>query len=1158
ITTSTHSIPGVIVPSKEFVLISKQQKVVAATGYNVGYTTGQTVSDAAFTTTATGSTDTGFNAAIAYNGTSPVSGTSPEQAFMSFTYSGITLSVTGRRASFSQYLSTRAGAIGHFYLLMHIQDNREVEDKGIWLPLAFTVGNASSHAPVATVTAPNSLTSQTAVSTFPTADGAPGDSFYFAPMAINYSGSHVVGKYRTADSSGNNTGELTNVGLQPLAIDGDNFATVNGLKTWNGGYLNEFLTLSATPEQIVKSITGTGVTGYGSAWENQYIKAETIPIYIEKSMFPTATYSGGRIVVGSGSNVNGYVFTSLTQASDDSNYYTINGLKITLKSATMNRYIYAQASVTDVTNKSVGGIKIAIRVKNTALGVYGADSGDVVTFGNTTRDSVYSTYEYPENGTPTITYKIPLDGAVVITPYDFAYDYDMRTAGASSAGGFTLNGYSGWYDSATGTLNAGTTGSGVTFNGLIRGGSYNSNALNFLNSIQSTTTVAKVSNTTAGTASNSATTDNAAVYRDKLFFERTSSGSDAYTYNPTTFNDISVGMSNTTNFVNVYRGSNVRIGDAAYPIDFVMIAALSRTTQPSVIDLVIRDRYGSGSSDGESSAAVRIIIEVVNTKPAIKDEYRFEEISVKPISSGNTVVTPDTRLLYANGNGTMDGLMTDLDNDDSEFIVQNGVLIVNKLFINNYNSNSLVDADDEAIDNLYFDSFEGLHSKYTVHNGLLLTSYLTAELISRSELMVSALSSTKAIEGGVYVAFFVTDKNGGTSLGYVRIEVVNTAPVLNESDEDGFDGENPLWRIESTSDGDIMRSRYIVGSELAKDKLKIEKGALDIDIKLIALDEDGLHSKVMLSQVTSATSGTGEIVYTYINLNRTQDLRTALNVAVPSIGTDASNFNENASAVKVFDTLPNQAGAPFGYNTEIHFWLGDAESGTWYERDDLIDAIVGGTVQLDDCFDSDGRFIIADWALLLHATRGFQDNEDAGILFSLRDQAELGGDTAGLKTAYHSDRNNKNAAGELDNRAAVNGRLIVTVYQHISQTGIRSINEYLGQNNNYYTVEYTPAGTETPVRFISTYDGNTASTYDTAQSSLYFTETSDDNDNKKTVLSTQDGTLIKSREAGTADNTLAGTNSGAVYEGTGEVEGAFRYSDTIEIPAALDTGSAAI
>ncbi|MDE6201314.1 MAG: hypothetical protein K2M47_05515 [Clostridiales bacterium] len=1110
ISSSTHTITGVSVPANEFVLIDRQQKVVAATGYNIGYTTGATVSGDPFTTTATGTTTTGFNANIAYNATSPVSGTIREQAFMSFTYANDVLTVTGLRASYSQYSQSRTGAIGHFYLLLHISDKRETADNGIWLPLAFTVGNSNttSHTPVATVTSPSSVTSQTAVSTFPTADGAVGDSFYFAPMAINYSGSHVVGQYKAEDANGENTGALTSTGLQPLAIDGDNFSTANGLATWgNGKKLNELLRLTTTPEQIVKSVSEVGVTNSNGVWENYYIKAQTIPIYISRSYFATAAYGGGRVVVGSGTNGNGYYFVNLPVASDNTAYYTIDGLKITLKSATMNRYVYATAGVNDVTSNAVSTINIAIRVKNTPLQTYKDDSGKIATFGNPERDSAYSTYSYAANGdTPTFTYKIPLGGTVMVTPYDLAYDYNMGVVGVNEVtGGFTLNGYSGRYNSSTGLF---TTGSNAAadgnkqFTGMFAS-SYNAAASTFLSSTNKTTLVKKVSNTASGTASNTATTANANMVIDKLYFERTTGGSDAYTYNPTTFNNVSASKANTANFVDVDFGTNVKIGGTTYAVDFMMLTALNRTTQPAVVDLVVRDRYGSNSSDGSSSFTVRIVIEVVNTKPNIKNPAYYKELSVKPIVSGQTVVTPDIAVLYANGNGSETGLMEDHDRDVPEYMMASGIAVVNKSFVDGYNTNNLTTADGTAIDILTFDSFDGLADKYTANGTLSLTNYVTAEILSRRELSVSAVSSTKAIVGGVYVAFFVTDNSGGTSLGYVQIEVINTVPVLNESETNGFDAQNPMWNIESTSDGDIMRSRYIVGSQTAADSLKTAKGALDIDIKLIAVDEDGLHNKVVLSQCTNITNESGNAVFSYIN--KTAD---AFDAAVPSIGFDASTFNGTPSAVKVFTRTgtTTAGGVPTGYTAELNFLVNN----TWYTRTQLVNALSGGTISSDTCFDNSGRFIIADWALLLHAQFGFESNEDVGVRFSLRDQAELGGDTAGAATAFNSNR----SAGNV----VVNGRLLITVYQHISKTGIRSINEYLGQNNDYYTVEYTTAGTTpTTTRYISTYDGNT-----------------------------DDGSLANK------------ATSGAVYTATsGDVAGAFKYSDTIEVPSAIATGHTA-
>ncbi|MDE5592363.1 MAG: hypothetical protein K2I75_00240 [Clostridiales bacterium] len=436
--------------------------------------------------------------------------------------------------------------------------------------------------------------------------------------------------------------------------------------------------------------------------------------------------------------------------------------------------------------------------------------------------------------------------------------------------------------------------------------------------------------------------------------------------------------------------------------------------------------------------------------------------------------------------------------------------MVNKTFINDYNANNLTTAGGTAIDNLTFSTFDGLADKYTTNGSLPLTSYVNAEILSRRELSVSAVSSTKAIAGGVYVAFFATDNNGGVSLGYVQVEVINTLPVLNEAEENGFDAQNPMWSIESTSDGDIMRRRYIVGSQAAAESLKADKAALDIDIKLIAVDEDGLHDKVILSQCTNVTNEGGNAVFSYINKSAATT-REAFNTAVPSIGFDASAFNGTPSAVKVFRRVgtTTSGGAPAGFNAELNFLI----SGTWYTRTELINALVDGTVSPDTCFDGSGRFIVADWALLLHATSGFESNEDVGVRFSLRDQAELGGDTAGVNTAYTSSRPANTTVGN----AVVNGRLLITVYEHISKTGIRSINEYLGQNNDYYTVEYTTVSPATTTRYISTYDGNTA-----------------------------DGTLANK------------ATSGAVYTAaSGTVAGAFKYLDTIEVPAAIASGHTA-
>ncbi|MCX4314706.1 MAG: hypothetical protein OSJ83_12760, partial [Clostridia bacterium] len=94
-----------------------------------------------------------------------------------------------------------------------------------------------------------------------------------------------------------------------------------------------------------------------------------------------------------------------------------------------------------------------------------------------------------------------------------------------------------------------------------------------------------------------------------------------------------------------------------------------------------------------------------------------------------------------------------------------------------------------------FDDIRNNHPEYLTDDGTTsgrpLTEYITATLANRL-ITVGALNSTKNIESGVYVYFFVTDGNqNGEALGYKQIEVLNTSPEVNNSSTDGFDKDEP-------------------------------------------------------------------------------------------------------------------------------------------------------------------------------------------------------------------------------------------------------------------------------------------------------------------------------------------------------------------------------
>ncbi|MDE6401010.1 MAG: hypothetical protein K2L54_00175, partial [Clostridiales bacterium] len=1151
VTASTHKITNVIVPSHEFMQLDRYGNVVTVASpntsyYNIGSKTGTTLTD--------GMSDraTGFDEAIAYNATKGGTDTSNE-AFMRFTYSGITLNAVGLRSSFSQYSSSRAsGAPGHFYLLLQIQDLREPSDSGIWLPIAFTVGKELSYTPVATITAPNSgtcssnLTGQSASALYPTAAGDTGDTFYFAPMAINYNGSHVVGQYKAEDAQGENTGALTNDRLQPLAIDGDSFSTSNGL-TGRGAKLNELLTIpsSFTLETFVKSVSSAGYAFADGVAENIYFKAQFIPIYIEKTYFADDPYLDGRVVVNASSTVSGMGFNYLTLTADG-NYYVVNGIKITLKSATMNRYFYANVAISDSSGKSVtNGVNIAIRVTNRTPDVI-SDPDRIAVYESADNAAASSTYEYdPDNQdnpvtTPTFTYKIPLGSKFIVTPYDFAFDPDMLTVHGEQAmlpaHGFTLNGLTARFDESTGTLStsAAASSDNIAFDGLFDKSVYSADYLaRFAARLhEESNVVGNVSNTASGTAASSAFSANQTVKYDKLFFTRTSDSSDPYSFDPTT-TDFIINKSNTDSYITVKQGTNVQIGSVDFGMDFVMFIADTRTTRPAIVELTVRDRYGDASTDGGTLIPVRIIIEVVNTSPKVKDASRYEELAVSPINSDGGIQYSEA-LFSANGNKGANGLMTDPDDDTPEFITSRGTFLAN--------TNTL------AKDYANISSFTEIPVEFSTDDGTPsgrpLSSYVSASLISRFELSVTALSSTKALENGVYVYFFVSDGNGGSALGFVRIEVVNSAPVRNASSDNGFNAKDPLWAIETTSLADIARNRYIVGSTATAEKLKAARGATDADIKLISTDYDGLHNSTVLAPVKVETVDNKEVksnVNLTVPADKTQAIaRATFEKAVPDVAVSVGfSSATDPVAVTVFSAEKTDGGFK---NTAIlpesQFYAGFLflVNGKWVDRNALLDELAGKTIsQVSDFFDEQGRWILSDWALHLQAARGFKNR--LGITMSVRDSAELGGDTAGLDTAFASDRKGN---------CAVNGRLETTVYQSVMSTGIRTKDEYSAYNG-YYVVEHSLNGVQSA--YVPTFDNDKNSVY-TADDNV--TNITYNTVGGKNILVTDGSgtTTIKTRGVGDPDNTFAGTNAGEAYSATKDYSnsGAYKYPSVIEIP----------
>lgn len=1123
ITASTHSIKEVKVPANEFVQLDKYSNVVSTVqksgaAANVSYYNVKGTLTGANTSGMSGVT-TGFDPKIASTSVT-------NEAFVKYSFTGITLTLTGIRPSYSLYKSDRIGKgaytggtmaspsgaatvqnPGHFYLLVRIQDNNDTSDAGIWRPVAVTVGGtAYNAAPVNTGTSTGSVSLQGTVSTMPNADGdiTTNKDFYFAPMAVNVNGTqYVIGS--------NVKGSAPTVNLQPLALDADNFSTTNGLSSWSGK-LNEFLVLNSTAAQVVQSIN--------SSDGGKYIEASLFDLYVPSSYF------GGRVRVGSGSD-SGVKYISLTDAGDG--YYSFKGLKITLKNSTLNRYFQASVSVKDASNSSMTAY-IAIRAKNSAITANTADK--VATY--TLNEDAYSTYE--NSGTPTLKYRVPLNSRFFVTPYDIISDYNMsRESGSNVFTPFTLNGMSGSLTGSTFTV-GGTSGTEMIsplFNtadtASYRDAAYKTNIKNMLAAVNGTTAISRLSN--GKTFATSAAAGNA--YHDRLFFARsgdpTGSSADPFTYNPTG-TGFAVSTSSLNGYINVVQGNTVNIDGNNYALDFLFFKAVTRTVQPGTVTLTVRDRSGN-SVDGNSTLTVRIEIEVVNTAPVVRDPSAVE----LKAGTDDGVIVNSVADIYINN------VMFDADGDTLYLIMNRGLMVAN--------TDGITVADlKDASGNISFDNVDPSRLS-DAYGNVLTNGYLTAQMLSANAFTVRALGSTKNIQGGVFVYFFVTDNRGGETLGYKQIEVVNTSPTLNKG-EDGFDGRGNLWNIDVARAYDITRDRYIVGSEEAKRLLKANHAAVDADIKSIATDADAL-SGVLLSP----RSGDD-----YVRLDTSAPDYSA---AVPnySVATSFSGRLNPATSVLLFSkhgTHDPVASIPSDYFVDIWFFV----NGATYTRAELITALQNDTAGVRaECFDAEGRWILTDFAVRLRATQGMESGVNIGVTLSIADEPKFGGDTAGLSTAYASAR--KNSDGTL-RREAVNGRVSFTVYEHIGQTGIITKDDFAAYDD-YYVVDVPTGSTgdgdnkvTTYKQYVTTYDGDTTTVYPAGQPTLYYAIV----DGKYVLSSTgNDDTRIKAGE-GAADGTKAGVHSGTPYASwsgvtldTAHGESAYRYPDTIIVPS-TKTGSA--
>lgn len=1206
IDSTTHRILNVVVPTAEFVMLNQYGEVIptiAADGksyYNLlrpniadngngtvsltpNYPDKSILTDAlgsGMLTTQTGTYATGFSDWYICR-SSDTEGA--KSAFLRYDFNGTTLNLTGLRATYSMYHELRgyfpamvsgstaadiaagnctdgiAENAGDFYILVNIQDHNDVNDRGIWLPLAVKVNNSKP-------TETNIERGQVGASEMPTAQGAasPDKSYYFAPMGITVDGTtkalgyYAEGTSLSVDASGNisiglpssGTIVLTDTDLQPLASDADNYYyadMLNGTTAQGAGaFLNDFIEFSAFAEYVQNSVEGN---------ENgEYFTVVDIPIFVPVSYF------GGRL------DPTNYI---LFDANNDTyaDFVITLGYKITLNNWTHNRFLYAEVPVSDCEGEEATAY-IAVKTEN--------DTPTAITSGTTDpnadpdaikvaeldiRDdrgvNAKASYTAPSGSgdIPTVRYEIPLYSTVFITPYDLLADANMLGAGVTyPSKGFTLNGLSGKrnangfvYDPSV-TENTRDANKGVASRDVraiatsknTAGGNADYGSQTYIDELK--TMLGKLSAKSdfgPYSADNNFALDEdtapsavTSIGGDRLYFARSDDASnlDGFAFDPYA-SESSASRNNfapadivNDSYIDAAFGSSVTLGNDTFDLDYLAITALSRTLAGTTVEITldVRDRTGAGSSDYSGLGKIRVVISIVNSTPYLVDPDKVYTMSTSPIYS---------------------------DSEHNVVIYNTETLLDTSILFDNEGDPSLMFVSAAGSFDVYADGNDDLT---TDDNGLSFLNNYVSVVIDANNIRITALNSTQCVRE-IFLKFQATDGvDGNYSTLRIRLQILNAPMSMNFDQSSGFDKQTGIntgaWTVDALTEADITSARYFASSAKAVTHLMTKDNVGASQIKILVNDTDKLQGAV-LSPVTYKSDGSTVDKYLTAEPDGTGVIDYKAFVPYARLYTDN---DKNASVIidKTWTdgTLDGTDGFLNGYDVAYFVDIGDGNGVKTYTATQLRDASDSTVNDNHEAFfDAEGRWIVKDWAIVISPRKAFPSNQYVQFVAKMRDETAYGGDTAGKGGAYKTDDK-----GNITDNCDVVGFVGNYTYQlNIKSPGIITYDYYDKYNGTYAVAD----AADPQKAYVPTYDG----AMDTPYGNLYagkeyiiYNKTTKTVSTSSAAPTSADEVIVKTR-TNIDDNTFAGINSGHVY-GDSSIsydsahgEAPFVYSHTIDI-----------
>ena len=710
------------------------------------------------------------------------------------TYANVTYSYDGDKKitftarSATQYQYDTAGRLGDFYILVRIIDATDTTDGGLWYPVAVKVNSA---APVEPSTVANfSLNFDRFKADSETQEKENG--IILTPISYTDENGVLqgIGSLSTEYSLDESHTAL------PFVVDPDTFMYDGENVNKKTHALNDIIMLAGVNRNDSTDLSKV-VELFGTS---EFFTVELVDLYASKTVFSRLEmYDNDALLSAWGVEK----FTG----NGSENGFKFKGLKIVPRRSTDDTYLQFNVNVKD-SHDQTSKVRVCINVRNREVQLRNSPNGSSMFKINTMAG--YGTYLDADSsgiGVATVNYEIEIGDEIQITPYDFAYDYDVDPENVKLNNPVNnTNPVDAGFDAAAAFILA----------------SYN---------------IPHTTSPTAPAGVNDATSFVGQQLRFVNIDNFNASASQYASY-------ISARVADKT-VVKPPKNSGGQ--EREYAIPCIKIEGLSRTTSA-----VVMLRFTIG--DGYSNQEVMITVTVKNSKPMLNTEENHPKtnpndkritmpynLSADPANAVNIIDFDVKEAAY------------DKDGDTLTF-KPNSVKVV----AYDENGEEQFDADGKRL--YYYDAldanFKGVPST-SADAVYLLSDYVEATLTKNGSgvdvVRVKGLSSTELFNKQIFVQFTVQD-------GYraqpqeadlrILINVVNSAPVMVtdglaevQKTEDGVTQSEYTWLIGYEDIAETKISRFIVNS-----KELCESSAINVSSanKIWLFDDADAQQRVLL------------------------------------------------------------------------------------------------------------------------------------------------------------------------------------------------------------------------------------------------------------------------------------------------------------------------